>query len=66
VTSSYNILAAQRVIRQLREVRVRTGGTFQIIVGGYAFEHNPGLAGDLGADRLVSDYEGIRRLTRGV
>jgi len=66
VTNPFNILAARRVIQQLREVRSRSGSAFRIIVGGYAFEHQPHLSDEHGADQMVNDYEGIRRLAGGV
>jgi len=66
VTNPYNILAARRVIQQLRDVRSRTAGAFRIIVGGYAFEHDPRLVDELGADQLVRDYGDIRRLAGGM
>ncbi len=66
VTNPYNIVAARRVIQQLREVRSRSGGAFRIIVGGYAFEHDPRLVDELGADQLVRDYADIRRLAGGI
>lgn len=65
VTSPYNLLAARRIIQHLREVRSRTGGSFQIIVGGRAFEHSPHLADELGADRLLRGYDDIHRLSGG-
>lgn len=65
VTNPYNLLAARRIIQHLREVRSRSGGSFQIIVGGSAFEHSPHLADELGADRLLRGYDDIHRLSGG-
>ena len=65
VTSPYNLLAARRVIQHLREMRSRTGAGFQIVVGGKAFEHDPQLVDELGADRLLHGYDDIYRLSGG-
>ncbi len=64
VTNPYNVLAARRIIQQLREIRNRTNSGFQIIVGGAAFEHNPSLAHQLGADRMLQTYDDIQRLSK--
>lgn len=63
VTSAYNLVAARRTLRHLREVRERTAGRFTIVVGGQAFETNDHLAGEMGADSLAQTYGDICALT---
>lgn len=66
VTSSYNLVAARRTIQHLIDVRSRTGGVFQIPVGGDAFVRNPGMVKKFGADMFANCYADIEALTGAV
>ncbi len=61
-TNTYTLVPARRVLAQLRELRERTGAGFKILVGGHAFEKNPALVQEIGADLHLSTFEDIRRL----
>ncbi len=61
-TNTYTLVPARRVLAQLRDLRERTGAGFKIIVGGHAFEKNPALLQEIGADLHLSTSEDIRRL----
>lgn len=62
VTNTYSLVPARRVLGQLRGLREQLGAGFQIIVGGNAFQKNPGLVQEMSADLHLSTYEDIRRL----
>lgn len=61
-TNTYTLVPARRVLAQLRSLRERTGAGFKIIVGGHAFEKNPALVQEIGADLHLSTFEDIRQL----
>ncbi len=61
-TNTYSLVPARRVLAQLRDLRERTGAGFKIIVGGHAFEKNPALVQEMGADLHLSTFADIRRL----
>ncbi len=61
-TNTYSLVPARRVLAQLRDLRERTGAGFRIIVGGHAFEKNPALVREIGADLHLSTFRDIRRL----
>jgi methanogenic corrinoid protein MtbC1 len=63
VTSYYNLLAARRLVEKIRSAKEMTKADFTIIVGGYAFERNPEVSEEMGADLLLSGFEDIRRLS---
>ena len=63
VTSPYNLVAARRTLRHLRDVRERIGGAYTIVVGGQAFHTNKRLAHDMGADALAQTYADVCALT---
>ena len=62
VTSYYNLLAARNLVEKIRSAKEMTNADFTIVVGGYAFERNPEMSGEMGADLLLSGFEDIRRL----
>lgn len=66
VTGPYNLIAARRVIDELRELRAGTGGAFRIVAGGQAFDDDLMLAKSLGADRLAQSYAAICSLAEEV
>ncbi len=61
-TNTYSLVPARRLLAQLRDLRERTGAGFQIIVGGHAFQKNPVLVQEMGADLHLSTFADIRRL----
>lgn len=65
VTDYYNLVPAKRTVAKLRDLRDRTKASFRIIVGGGAFEKNPGLYKEMGADLLLATFEDIRKLSEG-
>ena len=62
VSSSYNLVAARRTAEQVLGVRNAMAQPFTLIVGGTAFERNPGVAEEMGADLLLHTFEDIRQL----
>jgi methanogenic corrinoid protein MtbC1 len=63
VTSYYNLLAARRLVEKTRSAKEMSKADFTIVVGGYAFERNPEISEEMGADLLLSGFEGIRGLS---
>ena len=63
VTNSYSLVAAKRTVAKLLAVREREKAGFEIIVGGTAFLANPEMARDIGADKLLSTFEDVRKLS---
>ena len=59
VTNPYNLMAARRTIRHLRDVRERAHAAFMIVLGGDAIVDRPELVEQLGGDVLVESYEDI-------
>ena len=62
VTNYYNLIAVRKAIERLRDHLPE--GT-EILVGGGAFEANPGKAMEVGADRLLGTFEDIQGLDGG-
>jgi methanogenic corrinoid protein MtbC1 len=62
VTNYYNLVATQRVIEELRKQKYKD---FKIIVGGHAFDRNPDISSDMGADLLLKTFKDIRELDGG-
>lgn len=62
VTNYYNLVALRRAVERIRG-RLPEGT--EVIVGGSAFASNPGLAQEMGADRLLATFEDIRALDGG-
>jgi len=65
VTNYYNLVAARRTVQQMLRVREASEADFKIIVGGQAFERNPNMATEMGADLLLNTFDDIRRLSPG-
>ena len=65
VTDYYNLVPAKRTAAKLRELRERDKASFRIIVGGAAFQKNPGLYKEMGADLLLGTFADIRKLSEG-
>jgi len=65
VTNYYNLVAARRTVRKMGEVRESSGADFKIIIGGQAFERNPDMEKEMGADFLLSTFDDIRGLSQG-
>ena len=65
VTNSYNLVATRRTIQKIVDIRKETGAAFNIIVGGNAFQCNPGIYKEMGADLLLWTFEDIKRLSQG-
>jgi len=65
VSNHYNLIAAHKMVHNIRELRESSGAEFKIIVGGRAFEKNPEMGERMGADLLLSTFDDIRRLTQG-
>ena len=64
-TNTYSLVPSKRALDQVRDVRERSRSDFKIIVGGNAFQKNPGLVQEMGADLHLSTFEDIRRLSEG-
>ncbi len=58
VSNYYNAVAAERTIKDIKE----KSPELKVIVGGYAFNRDPGLYKKIGADLHISGLEDIRRL----
>jgi methanogenic corrinoid protein MtbC1 len=65
VTNYYNLVAARKTVQKMGEVRETGGSDFKIIVGGQAFERNPNMDKEIGADFLLSTFDDIRGLSQG-
>jgi len=65
VTNYYNLVAARKTVQQMLVVRETSGADFKIIVGGQAFERNPNMDKEMGADFVLSTFDDIRRLSQG-
>lgn len=66
VTNYYNLVAACKTVQKMSEVRETSGTDFKIIVGGQAFERNPDMDKEMGADFFLSTFDDIRRLSQGL
>jgi len=62
VTTHFNLVAADRCVKTLAEIRNRSGLNFIIITGGDAFIKNPDMSHKMGADLLLDTFEEISRL----
>ncbi len=62
VSSFYNLVAVQRTVEEISEVRRKEGLDFEIIVGGNAFRKNPEVCKDIGADHQVQDFEELIKI----
>jgi methanogenic corrinoid protein MtbC1 len=65
VSNSYNILAAQKLIEHILKIKEQSGRDFKIIAGGYAFQQQPEICRQIGADSLVNNFKEIERLLTG-
>ena len=63
VTNYYNLVAARKMISRLVEIRAETEQRFEIIVGGIAFQDNPGSPAEMNADRLLHTFADIKALS---
>lgn len=61
VSNYYHTVAAERTIRLIKEKKPDTA----ILVGGYAFNRNPALYKEIGADYYLSGYSDICKLGQG-
>lgn len=62
VTNYYNIVATKTIIKEIHKQEYKD---FKIIVGGHAFEKNPNIYSEMGADLLLRSFEDIRSLKGG-
>lgn len=62
VTNIYNLAAVRRTIELIVALRRKEGLDLRILVGGNAFERNPGLGKEMGADECLSDMDDIKAL----
>lgn len=65
VTNYYNLVAARKMVQKMGEARKTSGADFKIIAGGQAFERNPNMDKEMGADFFLSTFDDIRRLSQG-
>jgi methanogenic corrinoid protein MtbC1 len=65
VSNFYNLVAARRVIEAINGLRKDKTGKFKILVGGGAFQKNPNLALEMGADSLLDTFEDLERYLTG-
>lgn len=65
VSSTYNLVAARRAIRDIRELREQKLPGLTIVAGGNAFRTEPELCLDIGADHLLQDFTDIKRFAEG-
>jgi methanogenic corrinoid protein MtbC1 len=65
VSSTFNLVAARKAIRDIRELREKKLPGLTIIAGGNAFRAEPGLCHAIGADLLLQDYKDIKRFAEG-
>jgi methanogenic corrinoid protein MtbC1 len=62
VTNNYNLVALRKALERIKD---ELPDVTEIIVGGGAFNSNPGLAEEIGADRLLTTFEDIVALDGG-
>lgn len=62
VTNYYNLVAAKNIIQ---EVKNTAKYPVEILVGGYAFNCNPDIYKQIGADKLLKTYEDIKKFGKG-
>ena len=65
VSNHYNLLAAHKMVQKIHELRENNRAEFKIIVGGYAFEQNPEMGKQMGADLLLATFDDICKLAQG-
>ena len=65
VTNHYNLVAARKLVDNMKTLRTSKGLSFKIIVGGSAFERNPELAKEIGADQHLHGFDDIKALKGG-
>lgn len=63
VTNYYNLIAARKTIDLIRE---KFDYGLKFILGGYAFVSNPEYYKDIGGDMLLTEFEDILDLAKGV
>lgn len=66
VTNFYNLSAARRDITEIIDLRKTEGLKFKVIVGGHAFQSNPGIYQELGADLQFNTFEELKKFAGGV
>lgn len=59
VTNYYNLVSAKKAFEKIREIKK---DAIALLAGGGAFLNHPGLASEIGADRLVNSFEEISAL----
>ena len=59
ITNYYNLVAAKKTIHSLK---LKVNYPLIIVVGGTAFENNPTAYKEIGADKLLSNFEDIKKL----
>lgn len=64
VSNYYNLVFAKKVISRIREKTLNKD--FKIIVGGYAFQENPDLYKEIGADIQANSFKQIESISKGV
>ncbi|MBU3193034.1 cobalamin B12-binding domain-containing protein [Clostridium algidicarnis] len=57
ITNYYNLIAAKNIIQEIKNTNKYQG---EILVGGYAFNSNPDVYKQIGADRLLQTYQDIK------
>jgi methanogenic corrinoid protein MtbC1 len=60
VSNYYHLITAKKLIELLAHIRRKKGNGYRIIVGGSAFQCNPELYKEMGADMLLQTYEEIK------
>jgi methanogenic corrinoid protein MtbC1 len=62
VTNYYNLVYTQKIITEIRKRKQKES---KIIVGGRAFNQNPDVYSEIGADLLLQTFNDIRSLSGG-
>lgn len=65
VSNSYNILTAQRLIKNILEIKAHANTKFKIVVGGCAFRQQPEIYLQIGADLMLDTFSDIKKLLTG-
>ncbi len=66
VTNFYNLVAAKKLIAELRKIREEKGLDFKIIVGGNAFKQNSTVHAEMGADGVLQNFDDIKEYCREI
>jgi methanogenic corrinoid protein MtbC1 len=63
VTNCYNLVITRKTVNSIVELRTEKSLDYKIIVGGNAFQRNPEMYKEMGADYFLDTFQDIKKLT---